>query len=215
MKDDSYKSFMERLLPTVDPHTILGLRMSEIQSMMKYYPDHQAFFQQVPHTYLEENHMHALLIQKRLHGFDETLQETNHFLPFIDNWAVCDSFRPTALRQDPNRLLACIHTWLESKHVYTVRLGLVLLINWFLEDDFTVEILRWVQAIDSKEYYVRMACSWFWSMAFVKQYEKTLPFFTSYTLDEWVHNKAIQKACESHQLDEDKKLFLKSLKIKK
>ena len=215
MNKNAYKDFMASLLPTIDPDTILGLKMSEIKKMMKYYPDEQASFLQVPHTYFEENHLHALLIQYRLSDFDAAMKETLHFLPYIDNWAVCDSFRPKALKSDPERLLLYIHDWLQSDHVYTIRLGLVLLLNWYLDENFKPVILDWVQAIDSKEYYVCMACSWFWSIALIKQYERVIPYFTSNRLPLWIHNKAIQKACESLQVSKEDKTYLKSLKRKK
>ena len=82
----------------------------------------------------------------------------------------------------------------------------------FLDEDFSLEYLDWVN-IPSEEYYVNMMAAWFYASALTKQYEQTLPYFEEKRLSKWVHNKAIQKARESYQVSKEHKEYLKTLKF--
>ena len=218
MQDPVYREFQLGLMPTVPRAAVIGVRTPALRAYAARLAKNQAavteFLSSLPHTYYEENNLHAALIG-HIRDFDTALAQTKRFLPYIDNWATCDSFAPKALLQDPVRLYAEIPPWLQSPHVYTVRFGLVRLLGWYLEPSlFSAEVLELAAAVTHEDYYVRMAVAWLFSIALVKQYDATLPYLTQHRLSPWIHNKAIQKARESYCIPPDVKFYLNTLKLK-
>ena len=214
--DAAYQKFQASLLPTLPPQTILGVRIPLVRQYAKQLAgtaEAAHFLSDLPHRYYDENNLHAALLE-HIKDFDRALEAVERFLPYIDNWATCDSFCPKCLRQNQQRLFEAIRRWLRSNHPYTVRFALVRLTAWYLDDaTFTPEILTLAAAAaDSADYYVRMGTAWFFSIALIKQYEHTLPYLTKHHLPVWVHNKAIQKAIESNRPNPATKAHLKTLK---
>lgn len=217
LRDEGYRQFQAKLMPTVSPEAIIGVRTPALRRLAKEAyggKDAKDFLGSLPHTYYDENNLHGALLEF-ISDFDAALDAVEKFLPYIDNWATCDMFCPKALRKEPVRLLEAIKRWLVSDHVYTVRYGLVRLTFWYLESsNFSPAILELAATVKNDDYYVQMAVAWLFSIALAKQWEATLPYFTEGRLDRWIHNKAIQKAIESHQLTPPQKEFLRSLKRK-
>lgn len=218
LSDESYKRFQAKLMPTVSPDRIIGVRTPQIRRYAKKIfesAEAKAFLSDLPHAYYDENNLHGALLGL-IPDFDAAINAVEAFLPHVDNWATCDMFCPKILRTEPQRLLVSIQKWLLSDHVYTVRYGLVRLTFWYLDAPvFSPEILALAAAVEKEEYYVQMAVAWFFSMALVKQWDATLPYLTDQRLDLWIHNKAIQKAIESEQITPSQKEFLRSLKRKR
>ncbi len=215
LADPAYARFQQKLMPTVPPELVLGVRMPDIRRYarkLRNTEEARVFLSGLPHLYYDENCLHGALIDL-ISDFDTALSEVERFLPHIDNWAVCDLFCPKVLYREPTRFWTSLVSWLESDSVYTVRYALVRLTARYLEDPlFTPEVLSLAAAVVNQDYYVRMAQAWLFSMALVKQYVHTLPYLHQNKLSPWVHNKAIQKAIESRQLDSDIKIYLKTLK---
>ena len=140
---------------------------------------------------------------------------TEDFLPYIDNWATCDSFTPKAFRKDLERLYDRTLKWIQSEHTYTVRYGIVTQLRLFLEDEtFRQEIPELLAHLHREEYYINMAIAWYYSFALIKQFEQTIGLFEEKRLSKWIHNKSLQKAIESYRIDKETKDYLRSLKIK-
>lgn len=216
LQDLAYKKFMERLVPTVSKDTVIGVRLPQLRKMAREISrtkEAEEFLAQLPHKFFEENHLHSFLVDLSSKKFDEAVQKSEEFLPYIDNWAVCDSFRPKSLKKDPDALYCKVKEWMCSDNTYTIRWSLVLQLNWFLEEHFHPEMLERVSKIQSEDYYVNMAISWYYSMALVKQYEATIPMFQKRVLPFWIHNQSLQKALESKQIDPTRKKELRSLKM--
>ncbi len=213
--DKKYKSFQCALMPTVDPDTVIGVRTPLLRKMAKEMDERKAkeFMMQLPHKYYEENNLHAFLIEK-IRDIDECYFETERFLPYINNWATCDSFSPKAFTKDKQRLLKHSYEWMESPHPYTVRFGIEMLMKHFLDEDYELRYAERVAQINSSEYYVKMMCAWYFATALAKQYESTIGFFEEGRLENRVHNKAIQKALESYRVKKEHKEYLKTLKNK-
>ena len=171
------------------------------------------FLAALPHQYIEENNLHAFLIET-IKEFDAAMAYTETFLPHIDNWATCDLFSPKIFKKYPQAVYEKIQSWLKSSHTYTVRYGIVTLLRNFLDDAFLSEMPELVAKIRSEEYYINMAAAWYFSIALIKQWHTVLPYIEGRRLDPWVHNKAIQKAVESYRIDQQTKQYLKSLKMK-
>ena len=216
LQDEGYRTFQARLMPEIDPTLIIGVRTPLVRAMARELSgsaEAEAFLSSLPHAYYEENNLHAALLE-RIKDCDEALAAVENFLPYIDNWATCDGFCPKALRRSPEKLLGRIRLWLRDEHPFTVRYGLVRLTSWYLQQPlFTPEILELAASVDREEYYVRMAQAWMFSMALIKQTDATLPYLKGHRLSPWVHNKALQKARESHQASKDLLELLDPLKL--
>lgn len=216
LQDDEYRVFTAKLNPTIDPDTVIGVRLPALRALTKELRGSvtaRAFLDDLPHRYLEENHLHSFLLCD-LRDFDTAIKEIERFLPYVDNWAVCDSIRLKAFQKNPERLLPYIDRWLKSSHTYTIRCGILNLMNLFLDGRFDAAYPAKVAAVHSGEYYVNMMRAWYFATALAKQYEAAVPYIEEHRLDTWTHNKAIQKAIESYRVTEEHKAYLKTLKRK-
>ena len=219
MQDNEYKEFHGRLMPTVNPDTILGIRVPILRKFSNQLAKSLSkeklleFMNELPHKYYEENNIHAFLIEK-IKDFDECIVALEKFLPFVDNWATCDMMNPKILKKNTQQLFCKIKEWIASPYVYTIRYGIGMLMRYFLDDNFKMEYLDMVAAVKSDEYYVNMMKAWFFATALAKQYEATLPYIKEKRLDNWSHNKAIQKSIESFRVPKEHKEELRRYKIK-
>ena len=211
MGEENYKEFICKLIPTIEKEKIIGIRTPLLRKLAKELINYDSFLTSLPHTYYEENNLHAFLIERET-DFDKCIEKLNAFLPYVDNWATCDGMKPKVLKKEPQKLLTHIKKWISSEDVYTVRYGINLLMSFFLDDYFNEEYHRLVANIKSEEYYINMMRAWYFATALSKKYEETLPYIEKKTLDPWTHNKAIQKATESHRITKEQKAYLKSLK---
>lgn len=166
----------------------------------------------LPHKFFEENLLHSIFISE-MKDYDECVTETDRFLPFVDNWAVCDTMSPKSFKKNREKLLVKIRSWAESREVYTCRFGIKMLMNHFLDGDFREELLQIPASVKSEEYYVNMMIAWFFATALAKQWEPTVKYLENRSLSVWVHNKTIQKARESFRITAEQKSYLKTLKV--
>ena len=216
MQDLKYRDFTAKLTPTVPPEQIIGVRTPELRKYaveLSKTEDAAAFMAALPHLYQEENNLHAFLIE-RIADYDACVAALDAFLPYVDNWATCDSMSPKCLKKQLPRLTGEIRRWMASDWVYTVRFGMGMLMRHFLDDAFDPAYLDWVAVLRSEEYYINMMIAWFFATALAKQWDATLPYIEGRRLDPWVHNKAIQKAVESYRIPEDRKNLLRAQKIR-
>ena len=213
LRDEKYRDFHKKLVPTVDEERIIGVRIPELRKYAKALAAEcgTEYLDLLPHHYIEENNLHAFVISG-IKDFDEAMRRTEEFLPHIDNWATCDSFMPKVFKKYPDAVYERVKGWLQSEHAYTVRYGIVTLLNNFLDGEFRSEMLDLAAALRSDEYYINMAIAWYFSIALVKQYDSALPYIAERKLDKWTHNKAIQKAIESYRISDETKNYLRSLK---
>ena len=215
LQDAGYRDFHAALMPTVDKALVIGVRMPALRALAKELKGTEPaadFMAQLPHKYYEENNLHAALIG-HIRDFDACMAAVERFLPYVDNWATCDMMNPRALAKDKAALLERIRLWLQSGHTYTVRFGMGMLMNHFLEEDFLEEYPALVASVRSEEYYVRMMQAWYFATALAKQYEAAVTYLEQRRLGAWVHNKTIQKARESFRISQEQKEYLKSLKV--
>lgn len=216
LKEDTYKAFQSRLMPTVNPECIIGVRIPLLRKLVKEFSKQQEakeFLKELPHRYYEENMVHNLLIGE-ISEFDEAIIARERFLPYVDNWAVCDLPMPKVFCRNKEKILPYVEKWLTSEHTYTLRYGIKVLMDLFLDNEFDEKYLGMVSRIKSDEYYVNMMISWYFATALAKQSEYVMPYIENKRLATWVHNKTIQKAIESYRIDEKTKEYLKTLKIR-
>lgn len=214
--DPEYKEFQSKLVPNIDKSSIIGIRTPKLREYAKEVSkasDIDIFLSSLPHKYYEENNLHGFLIEQ-IKDYDKCIFELNRFLGYIDNWATCDTISPKVLRKNTDKLILEIRTWLCSKHVYTVRFGAEMLMKYYLDEKFDIEYPKLVADIRSDEYYIKMMVAWYFATALAKQYDAVIPYIEQKRLDNWTHNKTIQKAIESYRISDEQKAYLRTLKIK-
>ena len=216
LQDVKYRDFQKKLIPTVDPDTVIGVRTPDLRKLakkMRGTPEAEAFMEVLPHEYFDENQLHAFLISEEK-DYDRCIRRVEAFLPYIDNWATCDQLSPKVFKKHKDELLTRIRMWMKSDYTYTIRFAIGMLMQHFLDEDFDLQYPDMVAQIRSEEYYVNMMIAWYFATALAKQYEAAVSYLETQKLDVWTHNKAIQKARESYRITPEQKEYLKSLKRK-
>lgn len=218
-QDLKYRDFHSKLVPTKHKDSFIGVRTPVLRKLGKEYAKHsdvQEFLDTLPHKYYEENNIHGFIIET-YKDYDKCVSELNKFLPYIDNWGTCDLISPKVFAKIENKtkLLKEIERWIASDEVYTIRYAVNMLMKHFLDEDFDEKYLQMVADIDNEDYYVKMVVAWYFATALAKQYDAAVTFLENKCLDVWTHNKTISKARESYRITDDKKEYLKGLKIKK
>ena len=216
MQDLKYRDFVCRLTPTVSAERFIGVRTPQLRTLVKQLRGREEtgdFLRDLPHLYFEENQLHAFLLSE-MKEYAACLEAVDAFLPYVDNWATCDQMSPKVFRKHKQELLGAIGQWIRSGHPYTVRFGIKMLMEHYLEDAFDPAYPEMVAGVRSEEYYVRMMAAWYFATALAKQYEAALPYLEERRLDPWTHGKAIQKALESFRISPERKEVLRGLKTK-
>ena len=214
LQDLKYRDMQVQIIPSVKPESIIGVRTPELRKMAKELAQSQeigVFLENLPHKFFEENQLHAFIVSG-MKDYRECLGALNRFLPYVDNWATCDQMSPRVFKKHRPELMESIRGWLGSAETYTIRFGIGMLMEHYLDEDYNPACPEMVAAVRSEEYYVNMMIAWYFATALAKQYEAVLPFITEHRLDTWTHNKAIQKAIESFRITPEQKEYLKSLK---
>lgn len=216
LQDKKYRDLQIKIIPNVDSDSIIGVRTPELRKFAKELiisDNYLSFLDELPHKYFDENQLHSFIISE-IKSYDDCISYVNRFLPYVDNWATCDQMSPKVFKKNRDKLLEQIKVWIKSKKIYTIRFGIGMLMQHYLDDDFKKEFLELVSNIRSDEYYVNMMIAWYFATALAKQYESTISYIENQKLDKWTHNKAIQKAIESYRITPEKKEYLRSFKKK-
>ena len=216
-QDLKYRQLQFGIIPNINPETIIGVRTPELKEIAKSINSGglaKEFLNELPHQCFEENQLHAFIISLNK-DYKDCLSQVELFLPYVDNWATCDQLCPKAFNKNKNNLLIKIKKWLKSKHTYTVRFAIKMLMSLYLDKDFKEEYLKLVSEVKSEEYYINMMIAWYFATALAKQYAHAIKYIEENKLSPWVHNKTIQKAVESFRITDEQKKYLKTLKTSK
>lgn len=218
LAEPDYQKFQSKLIPTIPPERILGVRIPKLRQLAKELrgtPAAEDFLRHLPHTFYEEDCLHGLLIcMERDYG--QTVTALERLLPYIDNWASCDLLSPAAFRAHPAELPQLLYGYLQAEHLYTLRFGLGCLMKYYLDQPwFCPEYLSWAAAVQTEEYYGQMMIAWYFATALSKQYDAALPYLTERRLAPTVHRMTVQKAVESYRISTEQKQFLKTLRERK
>lgn len=214
LQDKKYAAFQAKLTPTVPEELFIGVRVPQVRKLAKAIykeEDFHDFLAELPHKFYDENMLQGLIISE-YKRFDDCVVELEKFLPYVDNWAVCDIMSPKCFKKNKTELLEKIRQWTASNHVYTCRFGVGMLMSHFLDDDFKPEYLEIPAGICSDEYYINMMIAWFYATALAKQWDATIGYITENRLGDFVHNKTIQKARESYRITDEQKEYLNKFK---
>ena len=216
LQDIKYKSFQERLIPNIDKNVIVGIKIPVLRKLAKEMIKDESyieFLDSLPHVYLEENLLHAILVSE-LKDYDECIFRLNLFLPYVDNWEVCDIISPKVFKKNNIKLIDEIQEWLNSKDEYIIRFGIEILMMYYLDDNFDISYHDLVSKIRSNYYYVNMMIAWYFATALAKKWDNSIKYLEENRLDTWIHNKTIQKSIESYRITKEQKEYLRKLRIK-
>jgi len=216
LQDLEYKKFHARLMPTIDENKIIGIRVPKLRDYAKEIFGTELaniFVKDLPHDFYEEDNLHAFLIE-RIADFNECVEEIERFLPYVNNWATCDMLRPKAFKKNPKKLFPYVKSWITKKETYTIRFAIGMLLSFYLDEHFNKSHIDLVLSVKSDEYYVNMMRAWYFATALSKHWELCISVIEDNLLDEWTHNKTIQKAIESYRITKEQKEHLRKLKIK-
>lgn len=216
LQDLGYRDFHSKLIPNIDKETVIGVRTPQLRRLAKEFSkrsDIEIFLRELPHEYYEENNLHGFIIEN-IKDYNTAIEETELFLPFIDNWATCDMITPKIFKKHLEELYKRIEVWINSGQTYTIRFGIGMIMNFYLDEVFSPESMELVAGVRSEEYYVNMMVAWYFATALAKQYDKAINVLIERRLDTWTHNKAIQKAVESRRISGETKDYLRTLKVK-
>ena len=214
LKDDKNALFVAKLIPNIDPKTILWTKIPVLRNLAKEFknsPEKENFLKIIPHKFFEENLLHVIFLESEK-DFDKAVLGLEKFLPFIDNWSVCDTSSPKIFKKYPNETLQKIKIWIKSEKVYTLRYAIWLLLSNFLDENFSADLLELVAEVKNDDYYVQMMQAWFFATALAKQYDATISLLESKKLEPFVQNKTIQKSRESQRISSETKKYLLNLK---
>ena len=152
LQDLKYRDMQIKIIPTVDPDSIIGVRTPQLKTLAKEIlkaGDYKEFLGELPHEYFEENQLHAFIISG-IKDLNECMEELEKFLPYVDNWATCDQMSPKIFKKHKEELLAHIKEWLGSEKTYTVRFGVGMLMEHFWTMTMILYIRRWSQSSGAK-----------------------------------------------------------------
>lgn len=214
LQDAKYRDFQSKLIPGKGPDVMIGVRTPALRKYAKEVAkrdDVAEFLDDLPHRYFDEDQLHAFVISG-IREYDRCMERVCAFLPYVDNWATCDQMSPKVFKKHKTQLSEKIREWIGSKDTYTVRFGIGMLMQHFLDGDFDPAYPEMVAAVESEEYYVNMMRAWYFATALAKQYEAVIPFIEGRRLDPWTHRKTIQKAVESYRITAEQKTYLKTMR---
>ena len=216
LQDLKYKEFHSGLCPNVDK--IIGVRVPQLKELAKQIAkeDYKEFLNNVKDEYYEELALHGLVIGYAKMSIEDTFDYLKEFVPKINSWAVCDvtCANLKITKKYRKEMWTFLETYIHSNKEYEIRFAVVMYLNYYLTDDAYIdEILKRIDKIGNKEYYVQMAIAWLISFAYIKQKDKTIKYLEKNNLDKFTQNKAIQKIRESYRVSKEEKENL--LKYKK
>ena len=210
--DPAYRDFTIKLTPSLDPETVVGVRTPRLREIAASLSPEQAeeFMKSLPHGLYEENNVHGYLIEK-MKDYAACVSALDEFLPYVDNWATCDTCTPKVLKKQPARTVAKAYEWIDDGRTYFVRYGIRMLMAFFQDDLFLPEYADKVASVHSDEYYVNMMIAWYFATLLAKQPDCAVKYLENHLLSPDVTKKTIRKAIESFRISDRMKQYLRTL----
>ena len=216
LQDLKYKEFHSKLIMS---DKLIGVRTPELKRIAKTIArsNYKDFFNNNKHELYEENLVHGLILGYLKLEFNELKQYVNEFIPYIDNWAVCDmtvaNLKVYKKNKTKDIVFDEIKKYINDNNPWINRFGYILLLEYFIEEKYIDEIFKLCENYKD-HYYVKMGIAWLISMCYIKFKGRTLTFLKKHKLDTWTHNKSIQKIIESNRVTMEDKNMLRGLKRK-
>lgn len=214
--DEDYKKFSSSLLPNID--NILGVRLPELRKLAKKVAkdDWRKFIDTADNQYFEQIMLQGMVLGYIKTNIEEILLYLAEFIPKIDNWSMCDSFCGGLKFTNNNmeQVWNFIQPFLSSKKEYEVRFAVVMLLDFYINDEYIDKVLKLLDNVNHPGYYAKMAVAWAVSICYIKFPEKTMDYLKNNNLDYFTYNKSLQKICESLRVDKETKKIIKAMRRK-
>lgn len=214
IQDLKYKQFHSSLCPNVD--NIIGVQVPKLRSIARELvkTNSKEYLELEDITFYEEKVIQGLLIGISKLPIEETKKYLEKFIPKIDSWAVCDVVCNSLkiANKYPKEIWDFLGKYINSDKEFEIRFALIMYLDYYINDEYIDRVINNISKIKSEQYYVQMAIAWLLSVSYVKQKEKTLQYLKNNELDDFTHNKAIQKIIESYRVPMEEKEFVKTLK---
>lgn len=215
--DSDFQKFTAALIPNID--NVLGVRLPVLRKLAQDIAkgDWRLYLETAESEHFEEVMLQGMVIGYVKADIEEVLGCVARFIPKIDNWSVCDSFCGglKSTKNHKERVWDFIQPYLLSSKEYEIRFGVVMLLNFYIEEEYIIRVLQWMDQTHREDYYVQMAVAWAISICYIKLPEMTMNYLKNNTLDDFTFNKALQKITESYRVDQETKTIIRSMKRKR
>ncbi|MCD9023894.1 DNA alkylation repair protein [Cohnella silvisoli] len=216
LADEQYQKFSAALIPNIN--NVLGVRLPELRKLAQKIAksDWRTYLEQAESEYFEEIMLQGMVIGYVKTDIEEILRYVAHFVPKIDNWSVCDSFciGLKFTKTNMKQVWDFLQPYLLSTKEYDIRFGVVMLLDFYIEEEYISRVLELLDSAKHGGYYVKMSVAWAVSICCVKLPEPTMTYLTSNSLDDFTYNKALQKITESFRVDPETKKLIRGMKRK-
>lgn len=217
LSEPEFQRFSSSLLPGVED--VLGVRLPKLRALARKIVrgDWRGYLETASDDSFEERMLQGMVIGYADAPLPELLERTGKFVAKLDNWSVCDSFCASLkwVKGYQEEVWHFLQPYLADSREYPVRFGVVMLLDYYLDDRYIDQVLDRLDAVRHEGYYVRMAVAWALSMCYLRFPERTLGYLTgTCSLDDFTYNKALQKIVESRCVTQETKQYIRSLKRK-
>lgn len=214
LADEKYKDFHSRLCPGTT--NIVGVRTPVLRNYAKELNRKYSLnelLKEIDDTLYEEIMLQGMLIGLSK-NIEEVLKYTKTFIPKIDNWAICDVFCAglKITKKYKKEMWNFIQKYLNSDKEFEIRFGIVIILDYYIDEEHLDKNFEIFQKIKNDNYYVKMAIAWAISICLIKYYDKTIKYLKKAKLDDWTYNKSLQKAIESYRISDEQKEYLRKMK---
>ncbi len=218
--DEQYHDFHLSLVPDVNKDTLIGIRMPKLREIGKEISkgNIRSYLAVSKSKLYEERMLRGIVTGLvKTKDFEEFTDLCDKFTEEVDNWAICDCFCAglKQVKKYKKEFFKYIEKYLQSDNVWKVRVALVIMLDYYLEDEYIDEVLKRCDSVKNDFYYISMAQAWLVATAVAKCKEPAIEYLKNNSLDDATHNRAIQKCIESRRVDEETKNYLRSIKRNK
>ena len=217
ISDKKYQDFHSSLCPGTE--NIIGVRVPILRNYAKELfkeKDWKQTIKEIDNEYYEEIMLKGMLIgQAKTEDINIILKYVEEYVPHIDNWAICDVFCAglKITKKYKKEMWNVIQKYLKSDKEFEIRFAIVMILDYYIEEEYLKENFEIFEKIKCDEYYVKMAVAWAISICLIKFYSVTIEYMKTSKIDSWTYNKAIQKAIESYRITEENKKILREMKL--
>ncbi|NFO05515.1 DNA alkylation repair protein [Clostridium botulinum] len=214
LSDSKYKEFHSKLCPNTN--NIVGVRVPILRNLAKeiakgIWID---YLSQPENEYYEEIMLQGMVIGLAKMDIDERIKYIEEFVPKIYNWGICDTFCAglKCFKSNKEKGFELLNKYLDSQKEFELRFAIVLLLDFYIVDEYIDRGIEILDNIHHDGYYVKMAVAWAISICYIKYPKKTMIYLKDNKLDDFTYNKALQKITESYRVDKDEKIIIRNMK---
>ena len=216
LQDKKYQAFHSSLCPGIN--NIIGVRVPEIRKLVKNIlkENYTEYLETVENEYYEETLIEGLIIAMCPLSFENKIEYLDSFIKKINNWAICDivcsSFKLS--KEEEKSMWTYLKKYYNSDNEFELRFLIVMMINNYLTDDYSKNVIQIIESVNKESYYVKMSIAWLISILYIKNKTIVIDYLENNNLDTWTYNKSIQKIIESKRVSNQEKELLKKKKRK-